>query len=83
MKIFNIKHLILDQFRANTRAVRDETVHSVKKKAEIEAINVFMNLLNIILILTVGSLRVSKGAVDIGTIIAIIVLQNGVSYMFS
>ena len=82
VKLFDPQRLIVKQSLDVNDSLHDSTLKMSTKSAWLESLNHLMYYINFAGILTLGALLVKQEKVDFGTILAVLILQNGVNAMF-
>ncbi|MCG8639113.1 MAG: ABC transporter ATP-binding protein/permease, partial [Desulfobacterales bacterium] len=81
IKMFNIGVVMIQRFIDKNESLAKTQMHKIKKKSVMDSLNFTFNNLNLLGILLIGSIMVSNGLTDFGTILAIISLQTGLDFL--
>lgn len=82
IKLYRIGDLIFRKFSAENDEVAKKTLERVNVSAQIEGLNFFWSTINFLGILIIGLFMINNGTTDLGTVIAVITLQNNITFMF-
>ena len=82
MKMFHMEESISKKYMKVNNEIVFQSLKKAKKNAFLEAGNFLVSSINFVGVMAVGVLMISKGSIDLGSVIAIIQLVSGVSFMF-
>ena len=82
IKIFQIGDKLLNNFDKASNEYTRNSLHRVKKSAQLGSYNYFISTFIMFAIFFVGAIFSSEGYVDFGTITALLSLQGGVTFAF-
>jgi len=77
VRLFNIQKLIMDKFRRSNTDVEEISIDRVKKQSFINALNTMIGMFSFTVITAIGAYFILVGLTTVGTIVAVIQLQNG------
>ncbi|QUI20878.1 ABC transporter ATP-binding protein [Vallitalea pronyensis] len=82
IKICNIQKILTNKYYEVNKDITDEEMKKTALNAQNNSLNFLISFLNIIGILCIGVIMFNYGLTDIGTIMAIITLQNSSNNLF-
>lgn len=82
MKMFHLEEITLKKYKQVNNGIVFQLIKKAKKNAALEAGNFLVSSINLVGVMAVGVLMISNGIIDLGSVIAIIQLVSGVSFMF-
>lgn len=83
IKLFDIQGIIFNKFEKKTGKMISEEMKLTKKEAEKESINYILSGTFYLGVLGAGIVMVTKGIVDLGTVVAVFSLRLGVNDLFT
>lgn len=82
IKIFNINKFMMNKAYGRIENVRDLTMERVKINSKLNSFNYILSVFSLLGVIVIGAIIVNLGKMNLGTIIAAVGLQSGVSNMF-
>ena len=82
IKIFGIKERIFEKYTKANQSLVDDEIKRGRYAGGLAVINFFISAINILGVLGIGMYMFHFGTLELGTIIAVINLQNGITLMF-
>lgn len=83
IKLFSLSHQMLKKYEKENEYILNESINRNNKIILMDAINTIFTSLNLLGVLSVGAIMVKFGYLDLGSVMAFLILQDGVTYMFS
>lgn len=82
LKMFDISEIVLKRYMTENNAVSESRLERVKKNSEMNGINYLLSTLSTAGVLIMGAFMALHGSIDFGTVVGIISLQGGVTFLF-
>lgn len=82
LKMFNLTTLFASGFGRKNDHVVGKSLERIRKNAEMKGLNFLLSTLSLMGVFIVGAIMTKNGEIEIGTVMGVITLQNGVSYFF-
>lgn len=82
IRMFSISKLMLKKYSEINEDIRDETMKKSKTALLTNALNDLFAAVNLIGILSLGLILYINNHIDLGTVMAFIIVQDGISYMY-
>ena len=82
IKVFSISGLLEKQYRSENDAILKESEARNDKILLIDSVNDLFKSFNLLGILAIGVILLEAGFIDLGSVMAFLVFQDGVTYMF-
>ena len=82
LKIFGLRDVVVGRFLHENAAIVQDSFARARKQALLISLNFTLSITVFVCVLSVGALMVSRQTVDLGTVMAIITLQSGITAVF-
>ena len=82
IRVFRVGSVMLSRYLDRSNCVYTESIQRGRISSRLSALSDLFTFINLLGVLGAGVLLLQRGLVDLGTVAAFIVLQDGVSYMF-
>ncbi len=82
IKMFNISGVVMQKFTAENDLIVDHSIKYTVMNAQIDSINFVIALLNLVGVICLAVFMMYNGSVEIGTVIAVMTLQNSSNSLF-
>ncbi len=82
LKLFNLQERIMGKYRRENDRLADAGMARAKKNALLDTMNFLVSTSSLVAVLGLGAVLVSLNRIDIGTVMAMLVLQRGMSGIF-
>ncbi|WP_054742218.1 ABC transporter ATP-binding protein [Cellulosilyticum ruminicola] len=82
MKLFKMGQVVTKRYFRQNEVLTNQIIKRISKLSQVEAINFFWSSFNFLGILIIGLIMIKSGKTDLSTVIAVITLQNNITFMF-
>jgi len=83
IKVFDLDQAMERRFAGENSALTQNAIRRARLSAGMASAGDLLAKLNLLGVLAVGAFMVASGAVDVGTVVAVVSLQRGIAYMFT
>jgi ABC-type multidrug transport system fused ATPase/permease subunit len=83
IKLLSLSHLMLEKYKKENEKILEDSIERNNKMLVMDVINNIFTSLNLLGTLGVGVILLHYGYIDLGSVMAFLILQDGVTYMFN
>lgn len=82
VKVYDLSATLLERFGHENQALLLRNVERARLKSQLDGVNYVLSAMSLIGVFLAGTIMAAMGRVNLGTVLGIITLQNGVSFLF-